>query len=143
MSNKRYILDVQEDNNGEQFIEFPEELLKETGWREGDLINWTEEGKNSWRLKKVDEQVSLVLVETVTVTRQQYLVKTPVGKEDWALDSIVCLEANSFDKTFLDEVIVSHRAVTGIEKEEYLSNRKIVKTILDVSKVPPGMENLS
>jgi bifunctional DNA-binding transcriptional regulator/antitoxin component of YhaV-PrlF toxin-antitoxin module len=39
-----YILEVEEDENGEQFLTFPEDLLEEMGWREGDILNWDVQG---------------------------------------------------------------------------------------------------
>jgi bifunctional DNA-binding transcriptional regulator/antitoxin component of YhaV-PrlF toxin-antitoxin module len=35
-----YILEVQEDENGEPFITLPDELIEELGWLEGDLLDW-------------------------------------------------------------------------------------------------------
>jgi len=40
-----YILEVQEDENGDQFIVFPEEVIDELGWQEGDLLNWDVRGE--------------------------------------------------------------------------------------------------
>jgi bifunctional DNA-binding transcriptional regulator/antitoxin component of YhaV-PrlF toxin-antitoxin module len=40
-----YILEVEEDDNGEQFLTFPEDLLEEMGWREGDILNWDVQGE--------------------------------------------------------------------------------------------------
>ena len=51
---KRWILDVQENEQGEQFIEFPEDFLKETGWKEGDSIKWIDNHDGSWTMKKKD-----------------------------------------------------------------------------------------
>ena len=53
-SNKRWVLDVQENEQGEQFIEFPEDFLKETGWKEGDSIEWIDNHDGSWTMKKKD-----------------------------------------------------------------------------------------
>ena len=39
-----YILEVEEDENGEQFLTFPEELMEEMGWRGGDILNWDIQG---------------------------------------------------------------------------------------------------
>ena len=39
-----YILEVQEDENGDQFIVFPDEVMEELGWQEGDLLNWDARG---------------------------------------------------------------------------------------------------
>jgi len=35
-----YILEVQEDENGELYITFPDEIIEELGWQEGDVLNW-------------------------------------------------------------------------------------------------------
>lgn len=40
-----YILEVQEDENGELFIVFPEEVIEELGWQEGDILNWDVRGE--------------------------------------------------------------------------------------------------
>lgn len=40
-----YILEVQEDENGELYIEFPEEVIEELGWQEGDILNWDVRGE--------------------------------------------------------------------------------------------------
>ena len=34
------IIEVQENNSGDLFIEFPDELIDELGWQEGDILNW-------------------------------------------------------------------------------------------------------
>lgn len=40
-----YILEVQEDENGDQYIVFPDEVTEELGWEEGDLLNWDVRGE--------------------------------------------------------------------------------------------------
>jgi bifunctional DNA-binding transcriptional regulator/antitoxin component of YhaV-PrlF toxin-antitoxin module len=40
-----YILEVQEDENGELYIEFPEDVIEELGWQEGDILNWDVRGE--------------------------------------------------------------------------------------------------
>lgn len=35
-----YILEIQEDENGDQYIVFPPEVLEDLGWQEGDLLDW-------------------------------------------------------------------------------------------------------
>jgi bifunctional DNA-binding transcriptional regulator/antitoxin component of YhaV-PrlF toxin-antitoxin module len=39
-----YILEVLEDDNGDQYIIFPDEVTEELGWQEGDLLNWDVRG---------------------------------------------------------------------------------------------------
>lgn len=55
MDMKRYVLEVQEDEHGECYVTFPDELLEETGWVEGTTLEWSEEIDGSIILKKVDE----------------------------------------------------------------------------------------
>ena len=40
-----YVVEVQENENGELFIEFPDELIDELGWKEGDILNWDLKGE--------------------------------------------------------------------------------------------------
>jgi bifunctional DNA-binding transcriptional regulator/antitoxin component of YhaV-PrlF toxin-antitoxin module len=39
-----YILEVQEDENGDIFISFPDEITEELGWEEGDILEWNLKG---------------------------------------------------------------------------------------------------
>ena len=40
-----YILEVQEDDNGDQYIILPEEVMEDLGWQEGDILNWDVKGE--------------------------------------------------------------------------------------------------
>ena len=40
-----YTLEVQEDNNGNYFIELPNEMIEEFGWKEGDILEWKLKGQ--------------------------------------------------------------------------------------------------
>ena len=35
-----YILEVQEDENGDAYITLPDEIIEELGWDEGDVLEW-------------------------------------------------------------------------------------------------------
>ena len=39
-----YILEVQEDENGDQYLVLPDEVTEELGWEEGDILNWDVRG---------------------------------------------------------------------------------------------------
>ena len=39
-----YILEVQEDDNGDLFITFPDEIIEALGWEEGDILEWNLKG---------------------------------------------------------------------------------------------------
>ncbi len=48
-----WILEVKEDSDtGDSILEFPPEVLEQTGWQEGDTINWIDNGDGSWTLTK-------------------------------------------------------------------------------------------
>lgn len=40
-----YILEIQEDENGDQYIVFPDEVIEDLGWQEGDVLNWDVRGE--------------------------------------------------------------------------------------------------
>ena len=56
MKLKSWTLNVEEadDGSGDAILTFPPDLLKQTGWKEGDNLNWIDQKDGSWLLKKVD-----------------------------------------------------------------------------------------
>lgn len=40
-----YIVEVQETEYGDPFIELPDDLLDTLGWQEGDILNWDLKGE--------------------------------------------------------------------------------------------------
>lgn len=57
-----YILEVQEDENGDQYIVLPEEVIEDLGWQEGDVLNWDVRG-NGIVITKVNEAAGYVVLE--------------------------------------------------------------------------------
>jgi bifunctional DNA-binding transcriptional regulator/antitoxin component of YhaV-PrlF toxin-antitoxin module len=53
--NKSWTLEVKQHEDGDYFIEFPDEVLAEVGWAEGDTLKWIDNGNGSWSLKKLDK----------------------------------------------------------------------------------------
>jgi len=117
MTTKSWTIDVQENEDGEMFIQFPDELLLTAGWQEGDNLIWNDNQDGSFTLTK-KEETEWVLVECVSTFRQRYMVEMPKGKSEWALDTVTMEEAKEFSQEHLGEQIVSHRIVT---KEEALA----------------------
>ena len=115
MMMKTWTLDVKEDESGEQLIELPEDLLKETGWSEGTQIESVDNKDGSFTMKEATE---LVMVECISQFRQRYLVEVPKGKTEWALDTVTCEEAKEFSQLHIGETIVSHRVIS---KEEAIA----------------------
>lgn len=57
-----YILEVQQDDNGELCIVLPEEILEELGWEEGDVLDWQLKG-NGIVLTKLNDPAGYEVVE--------------------------------------------------------------------------------
>lgn len=49
----RWELSVEEDpETGETILPFPPDLLANLGWKEGDVLEWSDNGDGSWSLTK-------------------------------------------------------------------------------------------
>jgi bifunctional DNA-binding transcriptional regulator/antitoxin component of YhaV-PrlF toxin-antitoxin module len=57
-----YILEVQEDENGDQYIILPDEVIEDLGWQEGDVLNWDVRG-NGIVITKVNDAAGYVVLE--------------------------------------------------------------------------------
>lgn len=121
---KSWTLEVKEDpENGDAILEFPDDLMQEAGWKEGDTLEWIDNKDGSYTMKK-KEPTQWVLVETISTFRHRYMVEVPVGidiyskdKSEWALDTVTMEEAKLFSQEHIGEQIFSHRVVS---KEEAL-----------------------
>lgn len=111
---KSWILEVEELPDGEKFISLNDEILAETGWKEGTVIEWIDNHDGSWTMQE-KEETELVMVDCISQFRQRYLVEVPKGKTEWALDTVTMNEAKEFSQEHLGEVIVSHRIVSQEE----------------------------
>jgi bifunctional DNA-binding transcriptional regulator/antitoxin component of YhaV-PrlF toxin-antitoxin module len=57
-----YILEVQEDDNGDNYIILPDEVTEDLGWQEGDVLNWDVKGEGII-LTKVNDPTGYVVLE--------------------------------------------------------------------------------
>lgn len=115
---KKYTVAVQEDpESGDAIIQFPDEVMEQVGWKEGDTIQWVDNGDGSFTLKK-EQEMEWVLVDTVSQFRMRYMVQVPIGKAHYALDTVTMGEAKEFSQEHLGETIVSHRVVSEAEALE-------------------------
>ena len=56
---KKWVLPVEVDGpNGEYFVTFPDDLLEAVNLKEGDQIEWIDQGDGSYLLKKVEKQMT-------------------------------------------------------------------------------------
>lgn len=111
------IVNLEKDENGDLILPLGDELCSELGWKVGDTIEWIDNGDGSWTMRKKEMEKELVLVECVSTFRMRYVVEVPKGKKEWALDTVVCNEAEELSQEHIGEQIVSHRV---IDEAEYL-----------------------
>jgi bifunctional DNA-binding transcriptional regulator/antitoxin component of YhaV-PrlF toxin-antitoxin module len=57
-----YILEVQEDENGDCYILLPDDVIEELGWEEGDVLNWDVRG-DGIALSKVNDAAGYEVLE--------------------------------------------------------------------------------
>lgn len=57
-----YILEVQEDDNGDCYIVLPDEVVEDLGWQEGDVLDWDVKG-NGIVLSKVNDASGYEVLE--------------------------------------------------------------------------------
>ena len=55
---KQDIATIKEREDGELYLEFPEDIMEELGWNEGDTLEWKDNGDGSWTIMKVDKMTS-------------------------------------------------------------------------------------
>lgn len=48
-----WTIPVEQSEDGELFITFPEDLMEETGWQEGDDLEWIDNLDGSWSLQRI------------------------------------------------------------------------------------------
>lgn len=113
----KYTIPVEEDSEGNQYLQFPLDVLEQLGWKEGDTLNWDAQQDGTVIVTKVEPKMEteFVLVEAISQYRMRYVVEVPKGKADWAGDTVVCEEAKEFSQKHLGEVIMSERVVSKAE----------------------------
>ena len=42
-----------DDGSGDLILPFPQDFLESAGWKEGDTLDWNDNGDGSWSLTKV------------------------------------------------------------------------------------------
>jgi len=118
---KTWTVELQDDpETGDCILEFPPDMIVETGWKEGDVLEWHDNKDGSFTMTKKETQ--WVLVEAISTFRQRYMVEVPTGTDDygkdkseWALDTVTMNEAQEFSQEHIGEQIISHRIVTKDE----------------------------
>ena len=48
---KSWIITIEEDENGELYLPLNQDILDLTKWKEGDIIEWSDNKDGSWTMK--------------------------------------------------------------------------------------------
>jgi bifunctional DNA-binding transcriptional regulator/antitoxin component of YhaV-PrlF toxin-antitoxin module len=51
---KKFMLNVKEDENGDLYLTFPDEVIDSLGWQEGDVVEYVID-EDSFIIKKIEE----------------------------------------------------------------------------------------
>jgi hypothetical protein len=49
------ILEEADDGSGDLILPFPDELLEQAGWKEGDILEWIDNENGSFTLRKKED----------------------------------------------------------------------------------------
>ena len=67
MTRNEFIRTIVEDpTTGEMLLDLGDDLCEQVGWKEGDAIEWSDNGDGTWTLQKKDT----ILVTTATEQKQ-------------------------------------------------------------------------
>jgi hypothetical protein len=61
-------------------------------------------------MKPIDGH-EFVIVEALHQYRMRYVVEVPIGKKDWATDTVIMQEAKEFSQESMGEMIISSRVI--------------------------------
>lgn len=106
------------DGSGDMILPLGEDLCKDLGWVEGDVLIWKENGDKSFSVSKKKEK-KYILVESISTFRIRNVVEVNDESED-GLATDAALYNNildEFGQKHIGQTIVSTRVV---EKEELL-----------------------
>jgi hypothetical protein len=111
---KSWICDVKE-KDGEFYIEVTDEMLEGSDLKIGDELDWKDNKDGSFTLTKKNINNVWVMVETVSMFRQRYVVQAPADHPEYALDDVTMETAKEFSQEWIGEQIISHRVVSEAE----------------------------
>ena len=49
---------IQEDENGDLFLQLAPELLAKVGWKLGDTLQWIDRGDGTWEIRKKEQSAN-------------------------------------------------------------------------------------
>lgn len=118
------ILDVKVNEDGEYYLEFPDEFLNSLGWKIGDLLDWIDNKDGTWSIKKMSDNEKYFVVDALSNFRCRYVVR---GKSlEHALEEVTYRQSDhnfkEFSQKHLGVQIIDGREVT---RDELLDLHKV------------------
>jgi hypothetical protein len=112
----KWTLPIQENENGELYIELNDEIMSQTGLDVGDTLNWKDNKDGSFSLTKAEGD--LYIVESISMFRIRHVVRAKNAEH--AMDEVVCDNGNlkEFSQKHIDSNITDARKIT---REEFLT----------------------
>jgi len=112
----KHTVKLEEDpESGDLIMPLSDDMLAELGWKEGDNLDWKDNGDGTFTLSKIETE--WVLVETLSQFKVSYMVEVPKGKAEYALDTVTMEQAKEFSQEHLrpTDIILGHRVVSKQE----------------------------
>ena len=72
---KNWTIELQDDpETGDLILPFPEDMLQEAGWKEGDVLDWKDNQNGSWSLTKrvYTSSMNNKEKEILDITQEEY-----------------------------------------------------------------------
>ena len=82
---KKWGLPVEMDPSGEYFVTFPDDLLEAANLKEGDQVEWVDQGDGSYLLKKVEKKAPTydeMVAAGYTMTDDGFWMKETIAMDD-------------------------------------------------------------
>jgi hypothetical protein len=111
--NKKWTLPVQQNIDGEFYIELNDEILEGSGFAIGDTLDWKDNKDGSFTLTKVEGD--LYLVESISIFHIKHVVRAKNAEH--AMDEVVMEneDLNEFSQKHIDNNILNARKITPNE----------------------------
>jgi hypothetical protein len=112
----KWTLPIQENENGEMYIELNDEIMSQTGLDVGDTLSWKDNKDGSFSLTKAEGD--LYIVESISMFRIRHVVRAKNAEH--AMDEVVCDDGDlkEFSQKHIDHNIIDARKIT---REEFLT----------------------
>jgi len=80
---KNWVIPVEVDGaSGEYFVQFPDDLLKAANLKEGDTVEWIDQGDGSYILKKTPKTYDEMIAAGWTMTADGFWIKEHLGMDE-------------------------------------------------------------